>query len=123
MTNKITKYKVRIKNIELTYNKLLIESDEGVIFMSPIKKGSVECRIFNESRCEVNLSNLEENILVTIHGCYEKESVLTDNQKLYNFLINEDENNQKNIIVIKNIVVKNNYMFTSDTSDDLSEIV
>ncbi len=131
LQTKLNKYKIKISKIDFNSNDFKIESDDGKIFTSPIKKGSVQCKIFNESNQEVNLSCIEENGLVTIIGLKLEKTTISDKQKLYNYLVNDLENNQpeksennqpeKNIIVIRKIIVKNNYVFNSDSSDEYSE--
>jgi hypothetical protein len=118
MSNNLNKYKIKIKKFDLNSNNLRIESYDGNIFMTSIKKGSIQCKIFNESKQEVNLSSLEENSLVTIIGLIINDSTISNNNKIYNYLINDLENNykEKNIIVIRKIIVKNNYVFNSDSS-------
>jgi hypothetical protein len=115
-TNELVKYKIKINKININNDSFIIESTEGIMFLAPIKKGSVQCKIFNESNQEVNLGNIEENNLVTIIGCKTKETIITDEQKLYNYLINEKS--EKNIIVIRKIIIKNNYVFNSDSSNE-----
>lgn len=125
----LNKYKIKISRIDFSSNNFTIESDDGTIFISPIKKGSIQFKIFNKSNQEVNLSSIEENSLVTIIGLGLKETIISDKQKLYNYLVNDlvnndhdkSENREKNIIVIRKIIVKNNYVFNSDSSDELNE--
>lgn len=117
----LIKYKIKISKLDFDLNNLTIESSNGDQFMSQIKKGSVECKIFNESNQEVNLSNLELDSVITIFGSQLKNKI-TDKDKLYNYLVNgpdnPNDNTEKNIIVIKKIIVKNNYVFNSDSSDE-----
>lgn len=122
--SELSKYKIKISKVELGNDYLTIISDNGNEFKSPIKKGSIECRIYNESNQEVSLGNLEENSLVTILGTTNNKNKLSDNQKLYNYLTNnlvnepnKSENREKNIIVIRKIIVKNNWVFNSDSSE------
>lgn len=122
MNNNLNKFKVKINKINISNNQLLIVSNDNIEFMSPIKKGSVECKIYNELLQEVNIGNLQENNLITIYGFQNNKKKLSDNQKLYNYLTNNynenNENNEKNIIIIKKIMVKNNYVFNSESSSD-----
>ncbi len=99
-SNQINKYKIKISKINLNYNKLKIESDDNKIFIIPVKKGSIQCKIFNQSNNEVNLNSLEENSLVTIIGF---------------------ENKEKNIIIIKKIFVKNKYVLNYDSSEEYND--
>lgn len=126
LINELNKYKIKISKIDLTVNNFKIESEDGKIFVAPIKKGSVECRIFNESNQEVNLGSIIENTLVTIIGLKINDMSILDKEKLYKILVNDlthkkTKNIEKNIIVIKKIIVKNNYVFNSDSSDELNE--
>lgn len=110
-------YKIKINKIEVIDNNFIIESDNGIVFTAPIKKGSIQCKIFNESNQEVNLSNIEKNDLVTIIG--SENGSIPDKQKLYNYLVNNLPNEtEKNNIIIRKIIVKNNYVFNSDSSDE-----
>ena len=123
MINNFYNYKIKIKQININSDNLIIESNKGDIFITLIKKGSIKCKIFNESKQEVNLTYLNENSLVTITG----SDIKLDINKSYNYLINDLEinNEEKNIIVINKICVKNNYVFNSDSSDssDILEII
>jgi hypothetical protein len=129
LPNHLNKYKIKIRKIDLNSNNFRIESDDGKLFITSIKKGSIQCKIFNESNQEVNLCSLEENSLLTIIGSEMKDPKLSDEHTLYNYLINNLENNEpkknenkeKNIIVIKKIIVKNNYVFNSDSSDEYNQ--
>jgi hypothetical protein len=129
LPEQLNKYKIKISKIDFNSNNFRIESDDGIIFVTPIKKGSIQCKIFNESNQEVNLSSIEENSLVIIIGSTNsqviKETKISDKQKLYNYLVNNEsdksENKEKNIIVIRKIIVKNNYMFNSDSSEEFNE--
>ena len=132
LLNHLIKYKIKIRKIDLNSNNFRIESEDGKIFITSIKKGSIQCRIFNESNQEVNLGSLEENSLLTIIGSEMNDSKISDEHRMYNYLINDLENNEpkknennenkeKNIIVIKKIIVKNNYVFNSDSSDEYNQ--
>jgi hypothetical protein len=110
-------YKIKISKIDIIDNNFIIESDNGKVFMAPIKKGSIQCKIFNESNQEVNLSNIEKNNLVTIIG--SNQETISDNRKIYNCLTNNLPNElETNNIIMKKIIVKNNYVFNSDSSDE-----
>ena len=90
------KYKIRINKIGFNDDSLNIISSNGLNFTGQIKKGSVNFKIYNEDKQEVNLSNLDEGNLVKIYG-----------------------NKIKNNIIIKKIIIKNNYSFNSDSSDEI----
>lgn len=108
----LIKYKIKISKMDITNNQLIIESDDGKQFVSEIKKGSVNFKIFNETEQEVNLGNLEENKLVTIFGSL---NIINENKLM------EKNKDKKNIIIINKIRVKNNYIFDSESSDDITE--
>ena len=129
----LNKYKIKINKIDFNSNNFKIESYNGLIFMIPIKKGSIQCKIFNESNQEVNLSSIKENNLVTIISSPKssviKEVNIVDKMKLHKYLesnlinneLDKSENKEKNIIVIKKIIVKNNYVFNYDSSEEYNE--
>jgi len=89
MINNFYNYKIKIKQININSDNLIIESNKGDIFITLIKKGSIKCKIFNESKQEVNLTYLNENSLVTIIG----SDIKLDINKSYNYLINDLEIN------------------------------
>ena len=68
-----------------------------------ILKGSVDFRIYNEDNEEVNLSNIEEGDVIKIQTISIKSSDLK-----------EQKNN-----IIKKIIIKNKYVFNSESSDDI----
>ena len=129
----LNKYKIKINKIDFNSNNFKIESDNGIIFMTPVIKGSIQCKIFNESNQEVNLSSIKENSLVTIISSTNypviKEVKISDITSLHKHLdndlvnneLNKSENKEKNIIVIKKIIVKNNYVFNSDSSEEYND--
>ena len=129
LREQLNKYKIKISKIDFNSNDFRIESDDGTIFTTPIKKGSIQCKIFNESNQEVSLSSIEENSLVTIIGSTNssviEETKISDKQKLYNYLVNNEhvksEIKEKNIIVIRKIIVKNNYVFNYNSSEEYDE--
>lgn len=129
LREQLNKYKIKISKIDFNSNDFRIESDDGTIFITPIKKGSIQCKIFNESNQEVSLSSIEENSLVTIIGSTNssviEETKISDKQKLYNYLVNNEhvksEIKEKNIIVIRKIIVKNNYVFNYNSSEEYDE--
>ncbi len=129
---KIDKYKIKIDKILILDNVLNLLSSNGQIFKSEILKGSIGFKIFNESEQEVNLSNLEEGDIIKVYGTYgtygkyEKYRTLNNNQEAGEINIINDSNNlngkkisQKNNIIIKKIIIKNKYVFNSESSDDL----
>ena len=89
MINNFYNYKIKIKQININSDNLIIESNKGDIFITLINKGSIKCKIFNESKQEVNLTYLNENSLVTIIG----SDIKLDINKSYNYLINDLEIN------------------------------
>ena len=95
MTNK---YKIKIDKIDIENNLFTITSSKNDIFNSTINKGSIDFRIYNESKKEVNLTNLEEGDNITIYG-------IPDTIK-------------NNIIIIKRIKIKNRYEFINESSDE-----
>ena len=96
------KFKIKVKKIDINDKKLsIISQNNDKIFISPIIKGSIKCKIFNESEEEVNLGNLEENSIIKIYG------------------VNEKNQENKNIVIIKKIQIKNTYIFNSDSSEDI----
>ena len=94
LREQLNKYKIKISKIDFNSNDFRIESDDGTIFITPIKKGSIQCKIFNESNQEVSLSSIEENSLVTIIGSTNssviEETKRSDKQKLYKYLVNNE---------------------------------
>ena len=95
--------KIKINSINLLDNLFIITDTNGKIFTSKILKGSVNFRVYNEDNQEVDLSNIEEGSIVKIQIIDEKIS---------------DFKEQKNNI-IKKIIIKNKYVFNSESSDDL----
>ena len=129
----INKYKIKIESIDLNNNNFIIRSDKGQIFESKIKKGSVAFKIFNQHEQEVDLSNLESGDLIQIIGVSKlndptiKSEENTDMITLLkliggsNIEINNNKlgkTDQKNSIIIKKIIIKNKYVFTSETSEE-----
>ena len=95
----LKKYKIKINNILLTSNSFTIKSTDNIIFKSPIIKGSIGFKIYNENNNEVNLSNINNNDLIIIYG----------------------NDNEEDVINIHKIVIKNNYVLNSDSSDDIND--
>ena len=86
------KYKIKIKEIELNSKYLTITSTENKTFQTKIINGSINCRIINEERNEMFLSEINNDDLVTI---YTKDAM------------------------IDKIVIKNKYIFISESSEEL----
>ena len=129
----ITKYKIKISSIDFNNNHFIIRSDNGQIFESKIKKGSVDFKIFNQHDQEVNLSNLESGDLIQIFGMskpndqilkLEDDNNINELVRLIggsNIYINNsklEKKDQKNSIIIKKIIIRNKYVFTSETSEE-----
>ena len=94
--NVLKKYKIKINNIFLSQDYLIIKTIDDILFTSPIIKGSIKFKIYNENGNEVNLSNINNNDLVIIYG----------------------QDTQEATININKIIIKNNYILNSDSSDD-----
>ena len=94
--------KIKISSMNLTKDLFIITDTNGKIFTGKILKGSVDFRIYNEDNQEVNLSNIEEGDVIKIQ---------TNNIK--SFDLKEQKNN-----IIKKIIIKNKYVFNSESSDD-----
>ena len=131
----ISKYKIKIDSVDFDNNKFIIRSDKGEIFISKIKKGSVEFKIFNEHDQEVNLSNLDKGDMIQIIGVSDSklsDNILKSEEKnevatLLELIGGLDNNNyknnmkktdQKNSIIIKKIIIKNKYIFNSESSEE-----
>ena len=115
------KFKIKIDKILILNNELNLLSSNGINFKSKINKGSINFKIFNESNQEVNLGNLEEGTLIKIYGIYENNET-NINIKIEQANENNIKNNkikQKNNIIIKKIIIKNKYIFNSESSEDL----
>ena len=121
------KHKIKVKSININKNNFIIESENNQTFTSKIVKGSVDFKIYNENNEEVNLSNLEEGALIQV---YENVSLKPDENNDVNKLLKLlgetkliDTNNnfkkteQKNSIINK-IIIKNKYIFNSDSSEN-----
>ncbi len=116
--DKIEKFKVKIDKIIISNNELNLLSSNGITFKSQILKGSIGFKIFNEANQEVNFGNLEEGEIIKIYGTNE---IIKDSENL-NSNSDEKKVSQKNNIIIKKIIIKNRYVFNSDSSDDLENI-
>jgi hypothetical protein len=150
MENKMNKYKIRIGKILLNEsNEFIIESTEGQKFTSKITRGSVNFRIYNENMKEINLSNIEEDDIITIYGIIKKEQsesifkkeVKMEADNLLKLLgacpgkpgpLNplrefeaprEKDKNliKKNNIIIKKIIIKNKYNFNLESSEEITD--
>ncbi len=121
------KHKIKVKSINIDKNNFIIESENNHTFTAKIVKGSVNFKIYNENNEEVNLSNLEEGTLIQV---YENVSLKPDENNDVNKLLKLlgekkliDTNNnfkkteQKNSIINK-IIIKNKYIFNSDSSEN-----
>lgn len=114
------KHKIKIKSINIDKNNFIIESENNLTFTSKIIKGSVDFKIYNENNEEVYLSNLEVGDLIQVYQLSDSKPEKKDIDKLLNLL---DKNNnfkkpeQKNSIINK-IVIKNKYVFNSESSEN-----
>ena len=114
------KHKIKIKSINIDKNNFIIESENNLTFISKIIKGSVDFKIYNENNEEVYLSNLEVGDLIQVYQLTDSKPEKKDIDKLLNLL---DKNNnfkkpeQKNSIINK-IVIKNKYVFNSESSEN-----
>jgi len=121
------KHKIKVKSINIDKNNFIIESENNQTFTSKIVKGSVDFKIYNENNEEVNLSNLEEGALIHV---YENISLKQDENNDVNKLLkllgesklidtnkNFKKTEQKNSIINK-IIIKNKYIFNSDSSEN-----
>jgi hypothetical protein len=103
------KYKIKIGKILLENNKFVIISEDNTEFISEIIKGSVKFKVFNESNQEVNISNLDQGDIIKIYT--------SNNQKTTDL---DTKNISKNNIINK-ILIKNKYLFNSDSSEELED--
>jgi hypothetical protein len=121
------KHKIKIKSINIDKNNFIIESENDQMFTSKIIKGSVDFKIYNENNEEVNLSNLEVGDLIQV---YENIDLKPDENNEVNKLLkllgesnyininnNFKKTEQKNSIINK-IIIKNKYIFNSDSSEN-----
>ena len=114
------KHKIKIKLTNIDKNNFFIESENNQTFTSKIIKGSVDFKIYNENNEEVYLSNLEVGDLIQVYQLTDSKPEKKDIDKLLNLL---DKNNnfkkpeQKNSIINK-IVIKNKYVFNSESSEN-----
>jgi len=98
----MVKYKIVIKQIIITPELFTIISTDGIKFVSKINKGSINFKIYNEDYQQVNLCNINEDDIVNIYSTPLYKSI---------DLINQN-------IIIKKILIKNKYIFHSESSDD-----
>jgi hypothetical protein len=87
MENKI----IKIKNIEINNNNIIIIDDLDEIYNINIIKGSIKCKIYNLDEEEICLDRLKEENIIKIYSI-------------------------KNII--KKIIILNNYILSSESSDE-----
>lgn len=115
------KHKIKIKSINIDKNNFIIKSENNLTFISKIIKGSVNFKIFNENDDEVNLSNLEVGDLIQIYEITDSKPENKDIDKLLRLLDNKNNNfkkpEQKNSIINK-IIIKNKYIFNSESSEN-----
>jgi hypothetical protein len=104
------KHKIKIKSINIDKNSFVIESENDLTFVSKIIKGSVDFKIYNENNYEVNLSNLEIGDLIQVYEIIDSKSKKDQNN-------NFKKPEQKNSIINK-IIIKNKYVFNSDSSEN-----
>jgi hypothetical protein len=120
----ITKHKIKIKSLNIDKNNFIIESDNNLIFTSRIIKGSVDFKIYNENNQEVYLSNLEVGDLIQVYQLTDSKPEKKDVNKLLDLLDNKNNNfkksEQKNSI--NKIVIKNKYVFNSESSENYDNI-
>jgi len=118
------KHKIKIKSINIDKNNFIIESDNNLIFTSRIIKGSVDFKIYNENNQEVYLSNLEVGDLIQVYQLIDSKPKKKDVDKLLDLLDNKNNNfkksEQKNSI--NKIVIKNKYVFNSESSENYDNI-
>ena len=93
------KTKIKINKIDITQNLFTITSHKNETYVSPIIRGSVEFKIYNENGKEVHLGNLDENDIITVYF------------------------NNSNINSIIKIKIKNKYVFNSESSDESYDII
>jgi hypothetical protein len=103
------KYKIVIKQIIITPELFKIISIDGINFISKINKGSIKFKIYNEDNQQVNLCNINEGDIVNIYTkqLYKSKSIDLINQT----------------IIIKKILIKNKYIFHSESSDDSIDFI
>lgn len=95
--------KIKINSLNFTKDLFTITDTEGKTYTSQVIKGSVSFRVYNQEDQEVPISNIEEGDVIKI-------KILNDKTR--------DKTQQKNNI-IKKIIIKNKYVFNSESSDDL----
>ena len=91
--------KIKVNLVNFTQELFTITDTEGRTYTSKVTKGSVNFRVYNQDNQEVPISNIEEGEVIKIQ-------------------IVNDKIQQKNNI-IKKIIIKNKYVFNSESSDDL----
>jgi hypothetical protein len=103
----MNKYKIVIKQIIITPELFTIISTNDIKFISKINKGSIDFKIYNEDNHQVNLSNINESDIVQIYTNSIYKSIDLINQT----------------IIIKKILIKNKYIFNSESSDDSVDFI
>lgn len=120
------KYKIKIGKINLENQDFIIISDKNLEFHGKIIKGSVNFRVYNESKQEVNISNIEEGDIVKIYTNDQINQNKSDIDKLNKLLTNQNSDNlintQKNNIIINKILIKNKYVFNSESSEEWDDL-
>ena len=115
------KHKIKIKSINIDKNNFIIESENNLTFISKIIKGSVDFKIYNENNEEDYLSNLEVGDLIQVYEITDSKPEKKDVDKLLTLLDNKNNNfkksEQKNSIINK-IIIKNKYIFNSESSEN-----
>lgn len=91
------KDKIKIEKIDIIDNLFIIKPSNDKTYYSKIIKGSVNFTIFNESKQELNLNNIEIGDIIKIYGKKNKEN---------------------NNIIINKIIVKNKYFFNSESDSE-----
>lgn len=94
------KYNINVKEINITRDQFTIQGNSNRVFVGSIIKGSVNFKVFNENNDEVCISSIDIGDFIKIYGY---------------------ENNEN--IVIKKVLVKNKYIFNSDSSDDIDNLL
>jgi len=95
--------KIKINTVNFTQESFTITDTEGRTYTSKVVKGSVNFRVYNQDEQEVPISNIEEGDVIKIQIA---------NGKTFDKI--QPKNN-----IIKKIIIKNKYVFNSESSDDL----
>jgi TusA-related sulfurtransferase len=111
------KHKIKIGKINLENDNFIIISENRQEFFGKIIKGSVNFKVYNETNQEVDISNLEEGDIIKIYT--NKKIQKSDLKKLNAVSTNQNMNNDsKNNSIINKILIKNKYVFNSDSSEE-----